>query len=239
MACRNRRIGLIAAIVAALSTAGVAAVADPLTLQVDPVSGLTLLKNESQQTINLTSYRLTSVTGALNVAGWNPISNGNELPAQFPPDNGIEDGIDWEVALNPTSSELVEWYVTGASPFHAGQQLNLGNAVNPAGMPPIAFTYTLADEMLESGAVRYESIPPAPLTGDYNNNGAVDAADYVLWRKTNVNGQQGYNDWRANFGRTAVPGGTAIEGSSVPEPTSIALVVVAILCTLARSASEG
>jgi hypothetical protein len=239
MACLNRRIGFIAAIVAGLSTTGVAAQAEPLTLQVDPVSGLTLVKNETGQTIDLTSYRLTSATGALNPAGWNPISNGNELAAQFPPDNGIEDGIDWEVALNPTSSELVEWYVTGASPFHAGQQLNLGSAVSPAGMPPIAFTYTLADETLATGIVRYESIPLPPLTGDYNNNGVVDAADYVVWRKTNTGGEQGYNDWRVNFGRTAVSSGTAINSSSIPEPTSTALVMLAIVCSLARSASEG
>jgi hypothetical protein len=178
----------------------------------------------------LTSYRLTSVTGALNVAGWNPISNGNELASQFPPDNGIEDGVDWEVALNPTNSELVEWYVTGASPFHAGQQLNLGNAVNPAGMPQIAFTYTLADETLETGVVRYESIPPPPLTGDYNNNGVVDAADYVLWRKTNVNGQQGYDDWRVNFGRTAVPGGAAFDSAmAIPEPCAIVTAIISVL----------
>jgi hypothetical protein len=240
MACRNLQIGLIAAIVASLITAGVAAEADLLTLQVDPASGLTLLKNETGQTIDLTSYRLTGATGALNVAGWNPISNGNELPAQFPPDNGIEDGTDWEVAVNPTSNELVEWYVTGASPFHAGQQLNLGNAVNPASMPQIVFTYTLADETLASGVVRYESIPLPPLAGDYNNNGVVDAADYVLWRKTNTGGDQGYNDWRANFGRTAMPEGTALgTGTSVPEPASVALVIVAILCSLARRASEG
>ncbi|HEX2475880.1 MAG TPA: PEP-CTERM sorting domain-containing protein [Lacipirellulaceae bacterium] len=41
------------------------------------------------------------------------------------------------------------------------------------------------------------------LTGDYNGNGKVDAADYVVWRKTNINGQQGYNDWRANFDSAA------------------------------------
>ncbi len=239
MACRNVRIAIAAAILAGLSTAGVAAKADALTLQIDPASGLTLLKNETEQTIDLTSYRLTSATGALNVAGWNPISDGSELPAQFPPDNGIDDGIDWEVAVNPSSSELVEWFVTGASPFHAGQQLDLGNAVNPADMPPIAFTYTLADESLETGVVRYESIPLSPLTGDYNNNSIVDAADYVLWRKTNTGGQQGYDDWRANFGRMSMQEGAALgAGASVPEPTSVALVIVAILCALARSASE-
>lgn len=239
MTCRNVRIALAGALLIAVRAGG-AAVADPLTLQVDPSSGLTLLKNETDQTVDLTSYRLTSTAGALNVAGWNPISNGNELPAQFPPDNGIDDGIDWEVAVNPTSSELVEWYVTGASPFHAGQQLNLGIAVNANGTPAVEFTYTLADETLITGIVKYESIPLPPLVGDYNDNGIVDAADYVVWRKTNINGQQGYSAWRTNFGRIEAPEGAAHEtGASVPEPTSVALVIVTILCTLAQRANEG
>ncbi len=53
------------------------------------------------------------------------------------------------------------------------------------------------------------------LSGDYNRNGAVDSADYVIWRKTlglvgdgrpadgNGNGRidpDDYNVWRANFG---------------------------------------
>jgi hypothetical protein len=38
------------------------------------------------------------------------------------------------------------------------------------------------------------------LVGDYNGNGSVDAADYVVWRKTGINGLQGYNDWRTFFG---------------------------------------
>jgi hypothetical protein len=65
------------------------------------------------------------------------------------------------------------------------------------------------------------SITTANPTGDYNNNGAVDSADYVIWRKTlgtsyvlpnrasastgNVS-QADYNTWRANFGQT--PAGT-------------------------------
>jgi hypothetical protein len=46
----------------------------------------------------------------------------------------------------------------------------------------------------------------APVGGnnpaDYNSDGSVDAADYVAWRNGNINGQQGYDDWRANFGAT-------------------------------------
>jgi autotransporter-associated beta strand protein len=40
----------------------------------------------------------------------------------------------------------------------------------------------------------------APTLGDYNNDGQVDARDYVVWRKTGINGAQGYTDWRSNFG---------------------------------------
>ena len=37
---------------------------------------------------------------------------------------------------------------------------------------------------------------------DYNGDGKVDAADYVVWRKTNINGRRGYDLWKANFGDT-------------------------------------
>lgn len=49
----------------------------------------------------------------------------------------------------------------------------------------------------------------APAIGDYNNDGKVDAADYVLWRKTNINGATGYTDWRANFGNLSGGAGGA------------------------------
>jgi hypothetical protein len=50
---------------------------------------------------------------------------------------------------------------------------------------------------------------PAPLTGDYNNNGTVDAADFVLWGDNPGafgGNPAGYNVWRTNFDRTAGAG---------------------------------
>jgi hypothetical protein len=73
----------------------------------------------------------------------------------------------------------------------------------------------------------------ASLLGDYNNDGSVDAADYVVWRKNGINGQQGYNDWRTNFGRTTGSGG-ALTSAAVPEPASIACLWVAGLLVLSR-----
>jgi len=71
--------------------------------------------------------------------------------------------------------------------------------------------------------------------GDFNNDGKVDGADYVVWRKTGGTPQQ-YQDWRSHFG--AGPGsGGSIGGNAVPEP-STCLLAMLITCglTLTRPA---
>ena len=67
--------------------------------------------------------------------------------------------------------------------------------------------------------------PVPQLIGDYNDDRSVDAADYVVWRKTGINGPQGYTDWRANFGKTA----PAAAAAAVPEPATSALFVSALI----------
>jgi len=73
-----------------------------------------------------------------------------------------------------------------------------------------------------------------PLTGDYNGNGKVDAADYVVWRKTNGT-QTGFEAWRSHFGLPSGSGiGSSVDSPSqpvVPEPATMALLpFVAGLC---------
>lgn len=93
------------------------------------------------------------------------------------------------------------------------------------------------------------------LRGDYNFNGVVDAADYVVWRR--ATGQTGaglaadgsgpsgtpdgvvdqldYDFWRANFGNTAAAaGGTVDSTSAVPEPGGLALVLIGSLAFMPR-----
>ena len=65
--------------------------------------------------------------------------------------------------------------------------------------------------------------PPAGVPGDYNNNGVVDMADYVLWRnggplQNEVNSigvvdASDYTAWRANFGNHA-GSGSALNGAA-------------------------
>jgi hypothetical protein len=105
-------------------------------------------------------------------------------------------------------------------------------------------TVQVSDGMLtdtQAIAVTITDVPEG-LAGDYNEDGTVDAADYVVWRKSlnsmvpaftgadgNGNGmvdQADYDIWRANFGRTS---STAIAASlqqlwpsSVPSPAETA-----------------
>jgi hypothetical protein len=75
--------------------------------------------------------------------------------------------------------------------------------------------------------------------GDYNGNGKVDTADYILWRKGGplqnevdtpgtVNAAD-YTEWRARFGNPEIIG-TGLQGgnAAVPEPATVLLVVTAL-----------
>jgi endo-1,4-beta-D-glucanase Y len=64
----------------------------------------------------------------------------------------------------------------------------------------------------------------SPMPGDFNDDGSVDAADYVVWRKVDRT-QAGYNMWRAHFGEA---GDAAIGAShaTVPEPSPWLLLLV-------------
>jgi outer membrane autotransporter protein len=80
--------------------------------------------------------------------------------------------------------------------------------------------------------------------GDYNNNGTVDASDYVLWRKggplTNeidnpgVVNAQDYVEWRARFGNSMGSGSSSLASSAaVPEPITAVLALFALAGSLA------
>jgi hypothetical protein len=70
------------------------------------------------------------------------------------------------------------------------------------------------------------------LSGDYNGDGHVDAADYVVWRNDpgTFGGGGGYNTWRANFGTSAGSGASA---TAVPETMSITLLATALVAASA------
>jgi hypothetical protein len=79
--------------------------------------------------------------------------------------------------------------------------------------------------------VTFVAVVPDPTgpPGDFNQDGIVDAADYVVWRKTGINGQQGYDDWRSHFGLPAGSGAALPSAeplsAAVPEPATLLLLV--------------
>jgi hypothetical protein len=70
----------------------------------------------------------------------------------------------------------------------------------------------------------------ASLAGDYNSDGVVDAADYVVWRKGQGLTTGTYATWTANFGETSGSGAGAFSAAdttaAVPEPATIMLFAV-------------
>ncbi|MCC7087199.1 MAG: PEP-CTERM sorting domain-containing protein, partial [Pirellulales bacterium] len=66
------------------------------------------------------------------------------------------------------------------------------------------------------------------LTGDYNSNGVVDAADYVLWRKNPGNfPADAYATWRSHFGQPSGSGSGAATNTTVPEPATLLMMMFA------------
>lgn len=88
------------------------------------------------------------------------------------------------------------------------------------------------------------SVNLAQIAGDYNHNGAVDAADYVLWRDSLNSTTQlaadgssngvvdvaDYGIWRTAFGA----GSGASLGSAIPEPNSLFGILAIAATAVAR-----
>ena len=77
--------------------------------------------------------------------------------------------------------------------------------------------------------------------GDFNADGAVDAADYVVWRKGlgTTYTQSDYDDWRADFGQTGGSGSGATANATIPEPASIIMLIMGsfVICVCRRRAA--
>jgi hypothetical protein len=77
----------------------------------------------------------------------------------------------------------------------------------------------------------------AGVAGDYNGNGVVDGADYVVWRNggpllnevadVGTVSPADYTEWRSRFGNTS---GSGLGSGAVPEPTGYVLWLVAANC---------
>jgi hypothetical protein len=154
---------------------------------------------------------------------------------------------------------------SGSAVFHknASNQWELIGIVNtaltfsasqPSDFAPFGGGTSFADlTFYRSEIMNIMAAHPTVLPGDYNSDGIVDGADYVIWRKGlgTTFGNTGYDVWRAHFGQTGSGAGagsvtaTGIVGSStgglagVPEPATLILAIGAVSPLFLRRRRRG
>jgi hypothetical protein len=120
---------------------------------------------------------------------------------------------------------------------------------------PVSSTFVLQPDasttinLTLTGELVATSTFATPLLGDYNQNGIVDAADYVVWRKKSGSGTSLPNDdtpgvgpddytrWRTHFGQAGSGSGAGsglLADRSVPEPSSLGLLIISVLLSGVR-----
>jgi hypothetical protein len=77
-------------------------------------------------------------------------------------------------------------------------------------------------------AVLIDAAPSMP--GDFNHDGEVDAADYIVWRKGGLDAGAAYDIWRTRFGET---GRGEVEFVTVPEPGNVLALAIGMLSAVA------
>jgi hypothetical protein len=175
----------------------------------------------------------TTGTGPLNERTYLPVSG---LRSGF---NGTElinaTGVDSSTAS--VLSEIHQFSTDGwfSLTFNAVNATAIEYVISkPNGSANQYINYPIAEFELYNSAV-------IGVPGDYNNNGVVDTADYVLWRKggplqneVNTPGTvdaSDYDAWRMRFGNTAGSGSGSLDAGAVPEPSTSLLALLAIVTT--------
>ncbi|MEX2308377.1 MAG: hypothetical protein WD738_12320 [Pirellulales bacterium] len=191
----------------------------------------------------------------------NSITNGEGVELTI---EGVTPNIDYDLTLwtydadnfNPTPTT---WTPTGNT---TGQTGNIVNIQDPY---PTSLTENSATIRVRStttslqvfgtttegtGGTRLNgfelNLAPEGIDGDYNDDGKVDAADYVVWRKnestmnTLPNDPHGgtigalqYDTWRANFGAMAGSGG-GLHDAAIPEPSTFVALLIGVILILNR-----
>ena len=229
------------------------AVTSGLVLEVNAATGNVRIVNSGPSPIALDGYEIRSAAGSLNRNNWwgggaNPTKDGgqsihDQTIANFP--SGLGNGNGWEEGPGSTDNEISEWFLgpggVGSSTLQGGESITMNGIFRTGGAQDLTFDYRYTGPPYR-GTVSYIGAPVG-VTGDYNGNGTVDAADYVQWRNggplqndpTNGVQPEDYGVWCANFGKTAIGAGAGLgDASAVPEPAGwlLALLVPGLLCAV-------
>jgi hypothetical protein len=211
-------------------------VLDVPTLRVDD-AGRIFISNTTGHDLGFYQYEITSTSGALSHAGW--------LSLDDQEDNDPF-GSGWEEAGGSGPNVLAEVNLQSIPILQSGKSYRLGSGFNPAAAKDLAFRFATPSGELVRGIVEYVN------AGDYDSDGVVDAADYVVWRKMlgqnvayggsgdgNGNGlvePADYGVWRNNFGNGTIVGSAVTV--AVPEPATKAALLMAFVIAAAPLARQ-
>ncbi len=152
-------------------------------------------------------------------------------------------GFAWHHVVIRVENGNLTWTVNGTKLVEAdiseiglgGNNIAIGvSDVNDSTARLPSLVFTIFDNLVVTDIT-------AGTSGDFNEDGKVDAGDYVIWRKNDGANAALPNDdgaadqaarytlWRTNFGNPS-GAGSGLDGTAAPEPSSLALLAVSAAC---------
>lgn len=193
-----------------------------LTLNVDPDTGEAQIVNGTNFTVSIENYTISSENGMLNFTNgtWDSLE-----------DQGASGGLWFEA--NAKSTQIAELLVSGGMELAPNSTVSLGSPFNDslgAVEGDLEFQFALVG---------------GSLSGDYNENGVIDAADYTTWRDAltaasttlpndptpGTVDESDFLYWRDHFG-AVLGSGAGSSAIGVPEPNTLVLLVSGLLFSL-------
>jgi hypothetical protein len=214
-----------------------------LVLVVDPATGNAQVLNQSNLSVNVDGYKITSTSGSLLPANgkWLSLDDDNRL------------GGDWRES-NASVNQLAELKPTGSSPMGGGATfLSMGQmfkTVGAGGTQDLIFEYLFPGETaFRQGVVVYGALATPSLAADFNDDNTVNGLDLAIWKGGFGAGAAGDADgdsdtdgadflvWQRQFGLSVAPSVGA--AAAVPEPATFALVGISALALVFGSRRNG
>jgi hypothetical protein len=194
------------------------------------------------------------------------VSTGQELRKLTASDNSID--LAWSVAISGNTAILGsrytlagnDWFRGWGSAFlfdvttgeqlkklipsdtHQGQWFGDNVAID-ADKAIVGALFGDKGTIKDTGSAYVFDVSRGPaLSGDFNADDTIDAADYVVWRNRlgTTYTQADYDTWRANFGRSAAGAAPAVAGiagmfnPAIPEPPTLAFLPLVVASTYLR-----
>ena len=176
-----------------LDTSSIAPI-NNLVLTIDPATGEAAIQNASPFfDVSIAAYTISSASGRL-------LSSDNDWHSLQ--DQGL---VGWDQADNSNASRLTEFNFSGTTFLAGGQTvLHLGAPINSMeGEIPtegdLDFHFLLDTGETMTGVILFGSVPSGPEPGDFDSDGDVDGADFLVWQRT--------------FGGSAIPAGAGADSN--------------------------